>query len=234
MRALEQAVLLRTRMREISAAQEYEQHAAALDDKRKALERLGNTLQSSVGSAEVLVVNECLGIAKLPSPDAASVQIHQTIASFAQDASSLTRGNGFSMLCRRVEQLAIGISATVSERWAEEVKTVPKASGTLLTQIEKIRSQEPKVRQLRTLVAQLQDLCSATPAKQEDWDEYQQLRNAVSSGIEMLGESNFPAAVLEFCVAAQADGAHLSLLTDEVREWLKTNEMIEELRYRFK
>jgi hypothetical protein len=234
MKALEQAVLLRRRMRDISAAQEHEQQAAALENKRKVLEQHRKMLQAAVEAADILVRNECLGFAGLPSADDAKEQIRKTIASFAQDPSSLTRERSFSTLCGRVEKLASGISAAVTEHWIAEVKTVPKASDALLTQIEKIRIQEPKVRQLRALIAQLHSLCRIPPAKQEDWAEYQQVRKAVASGIEMLGESNFPAAVLEFCVAAQAQGAHLSLLTDEVREWLEENEMIEELRYRFK
>ena len=68
----------------------------------------------------------------------------------------------------------------------------------------------------------------------EAWKTYCGLKEQLTTQIQAFTTDHFPKAVLDFCIAAQSEGARLDMLTDEVRDWFEANKMLDSLRYRLK
>jgi hypothetical protein len=232
--AHDRASVLRKRIAEIKDAQKFEKHAAALEDKRRALETSGSDLQSAVAPARVLVKNQCLKPDLLPDPQKLDDALKKIIEGFTDDPGSITKGRNFTTLCGHLETTANDLREVTMGAWKKEVSAAPKTNDSLLDKIAQLRGQHTDVEQLRIAAVELAEASMKPPDDQNGWTNYQALVQRVKEKVEKLSAEHFPKSVLDFCIAAQSNGAQLSMLTDEVSAWLTENGMLDDLRYRFR
>ena len=234
MKAHERASVLRRRVAEIKEAKKFEKHAEALEDKRQALESYRSKLQAAVESAAVLVKNGCLKSDALPDPQKLDEALESIVEAFTDDLGSITRGRNFTTLSGHLETITEELRGGTTRAWKEEVSTAPKINESLLSMIGQLRDQRTAVGELRIASAELADVSKTPPANQTEWTDYRKLKNFVKEKVAELNADHFPKSVLEFCIAAQSEGAQLSMLTEDVRAWLEENDMLDDVRYRFK
>jgi hypothetical protein len=233
MKASDRAQMLRARVVEISSAREHEKDAHALEDKRKSLEKYRDALRSAVDSAAVLVRNRCLEPPTLPDPNVLIDALTKITEAFASDSAAITKGRNFTQLCKYLEALIDQLADSTKSAWKQEVSSAPKTNDNLLSKISKLPGKARAVEELRTANTQLADATKRAPTNQEEWALYQELSESVGKKVELLSADNFPKPVLDFCIASQSsEGARLSMLTDDVRDWLDEHGMLDDVRYR--
>ena len=220
------------RLETVQEAQKYEKEAEDLQNKLDLLSQRRRKLGSAIDQAIVPVNNSALAPRRLPDMEKTR-QVLQTVSdAFVGSARSLTSGRNFTTLQRNIDKLADSIGEQSATAWKEHTKTVPRVNETLLRRIEQIRSQTAAVNRIRYAVADLKRSTGAVPTTQEAWNVYVQARQKVEEQLRQLNPDQFPQAVLDFCRAAQGEGATLDMLTDDVRTWLEEQGMLGNLRYR--
>lgn len=235
MKASDRARALRARVVEIGLARKHEKDAHVLEDKRDTLEKSRGALQTAVDSAAVLVRNRCLESDALPDSNKLEDALSKITEAFDGDSAAITQGRNFTQLCKYLESTTERLSESTKAAWKAEVSTAPKTNETLLANIAKLRGQRLVVDELREDNAKLVEATRRAPINQEEWARYQELSKSVGKKVELLSADNFPKPVLDFCIASQSSsGARLSMLTDDVRDWLAKNGMLDDVRYRLK
>jgi hypothetical protein len=234
MKASDRVGQLRQRIGEIGEAEKYAHSAGALESARGELETHRRALESLVRTARVLVKNRSLDPSSLPTAKKLEDFLKKTTEAFAQEPTSITKGRTFTALGGYLDETIKKLTDVLKEAWRQEVATAPKTNDALLNKIALLRGKATVVRQLRNAAANLAEASKRLPADEDEWLNYQTLRKLVEEQVRALGTTQFPKAALDFCIAAQSDGADLSALTDEVRLWLEEQGLLSDLRYRFR
>jgi hypothetical protein len=233
MKALERAHQIASRLGEVDAARQYTHEAQALQNKLELLRELRVTLRARVETAAVLVDGKVLDSAKLPNVGQMRDSLAKLAEAFAGDTRTLTSGRLFTTLTRHLESATQVISEATAAAWKDVTSAAPKTNEKLLGRIEQIPSLADSVRKLREAVSEFTSAIRTPPASQVAWNRYAELRARVADLVGGLNTDRFPEPVLEFWKLAQSrDGAPLDLLTPEVQQWLKENQMYDDLRLR--
>jgi hypothetical protein len=233
MRASTRAAELRQRIVGIKDAEKYALDANAFEHVRAELQHHRTALQPAIVTVKVLVANERLDASDLPPTRKLDDSVKKITEAFAAEPGSITKGRGLGTVLAQLEAVRKEMAVACDQAWKVELSTAPKTNETLLAQIAKVRGQADVVRQLRAATSQLAQVSARPPRDAEEWLRYQTLRRSVEEQVKALSTTQFPKAVLEFCIAAQSEGATVSMLTDEVRAWLESHGMVGDLRYRF-
>ena len=116
--------------------------------------------------------------------------------------------------------------------WKQYVETKnPVINEELLNVLSRINAFKSTVEKVRKLNSKIEEMKSTLPENQSDIDNFLSIIHSLNETWQKLGSDNVPGEVLEFLKAAVSPrGADLNLLTDEVRVWLKMNDVIHSFR----
>lgn len=232
MNALERAQQLAARLGEFDEARKYRKEAEALHSMLVLLNQQRTALQAAIAMAVVLVNNGALDASTLPAVGNAKKSVTKIADAFNGDPRTLTSGRGFSNLLRSLEKTAESVTEVTTTAWVRITSTIPRSSQKLLSRIEEIRSQTKAVQQLKAAATELATSTKAPPSTQEQWDTYAERRRQVEELARAVNADGYSPAVLDFYKKAQGEGAPLSMLTPEVKEWLEQNNIYDDLRLR--
>jgi hypothetical protein len=233
MNILDRAKELRSHVSQIKDAHRFSLDATVLEDKRQALVRYRSKLQNVVTTTGILVEHGCVKPEMLPDPIKLREALNRVIEAFNTDAVSIAKGRNFTTLTGQFEKTTKEISDANVVAWEKEVGKAPTPNEALLDMVAQLPGQSTVVTELRTAYANLAEVSEKPPATPSDWAHFQTRLQLVIKQNEELNPDGFPRPVLDFCRAAQSsNGAQLSMLTDEVRNWLEEHNMIDNLRYR--
>lgn len=232
MNALQRAQQLAVRLSEVEQARKYEKEAEALQGMLVLLRQQRAALQAAIATAAVLVSNGALDASTLPAVGSAKESVTKVAGPFEGDHRTLTSGRSFTNLLRSLEKTAAMVTEVTTAAWQSISSTIPRPNQKLLSRVEEIRSHAKAVQRLRAAAAELATTAKAAPSTQEQWDTYAEQRRQVEELDRAMSVDGFPQAVLEFCKKAQGEGAPLSMLTPEVKDWLEQNNIYDDLRLR--
>ncbi|PRP96527.1 hypothetical protein ENSA5_36030 [Enhygromyxa salina] len=233
MTALERAKRLREQLELSKDDAKHHDDAKALEQMRAVLEQLRTQLLEQLTTASLLVTKEVFDAAAMPALDKLQKSVRDNISAFDGTSQSLRKSRRITTLEKRAKKVIGTLEEALTEAWANEFASAPSPQMQLLGQIEKVPGQAELVARIRAANTQLQSFRSTVPTHEETWTRYLHVRDDLEVLLANLGAEAFPASALAFCKAAQAGGASVDMLTDEVREWLEQHELLDSLRIRF-
>lgn len=216
------------RLRNAEKAKAGVEEAQALDRLHKELAAASKPVHDACTKAKVLVQ---AGVPVTPPADVAKQK--QVVASVAErfrekpTAATLKHGKRWPALMAALEEAAHSMDASLKVAWSMYVGSNLFA-GPPPEEEERSLARTPKNGQLleryRRLFRQFSDLRSLVPATPE---AITHLRTLSAELAAIQFERAVPTAVRLFLEATSTTtGAGLNLLTDEVRQWLITNELL--------
>ncbi len=88
------------------------------------------------------------------------------------------------------------------------------------------------VRKIREAHSELLRVSEGRPKSDDAWTTFRSARKSFRKAVDELDGKNIPKAVLDFWRTASGQGAPLDAMTDEVRSWLRDNDLLGNVRYR--
>lgn len=137
-------------------------------------------------------------------------------------------------LTNRVKSLAIAANRSIEEAWRRFVaENAPSGSDEVLDALGKLPQMRAGVARIRQCRQKVVTLAATVPA--DPVSAIEQLRGLVAehgSAWAELTAASVPPSVLQFLRACAADGAPVTMLTKEVRDWLEARELLGSFRIR--
>ena len=120
----------------------------------------------------------------------------------------------------------------LSEAWRRyRNQNRPSTNNEILNLLDKVSAFKPTVERIRSLDLQIRESHSI-PQSIEDFEKVDRLIEQLKQCWDRLDADEVPEAVLRFLRVAANEGATLSLLTPEVKDWLTKHNLIDCLRIR--
>jgi hypothetical protein len=214
--AAKEAEIVRTR------ADQLEQVAALLAHARDALSRFaaaGVMIEFAPAHADDL------------SEKAKALRV---IAAEAPVALAVPPFNFTHEFTNRLRGIATGADTAIRERWRHFItENSPGGSDEVLDALGKLPQLRAGVTQIRQCRQKIQALSAAPPA--DPVQAVAQLRALVAehqAAWATLTTDNLPRTVILFLQACAGDGAPVTALTEEVRDWLEARNLLGSLRIR--
>lgn len=134
----------------------------------------------------------------------------------------------------RLRSLAIAANRSIEDGWRRFVdENAPRGSEEVLEALCKLPQMRAGVARIRHFRQKITTLAATVPA--DPVSAIEQLRGLVAdhgSAWEELTADSVPPSVLQFLRACAADGAPITTLTKEVRDWLEARELLSSFRIR--
>ena len=233
MTALERTKRLREQLEHGKNDAKYRDDAKGLEAMRVVLEELRSRLQVQLTTARLLVDKGVFDVAAMPALDKLHKSVSDNIAAFDETPQSLRNSRRFTTLEKRAKKVIEALDAALAKAWASEFASAPSPQMQLLAQIEKVPGQAASVAAIRATNTRLQSFRNTVPTEEQDWGTYRNVRDDLEALLGNLDADAFPPEALAFCKAAQAGGASIDMLTDDVSEWLEQHGLLDGLRIRF-
>lgn len=132
----------------------------------------------------------------------------------------------------RIKQLQKALEEQLSEAWRRyRNQNRPSTNNEILNLLDKVSAFKPTVERIRSLDLQIRESHSI-PQSIEDFEKVDRLIEQLKQCWDRLDADEVPEAVLHFLRVAANEGATLSLLTPEVKDWLTKHNLIDCLRIR--
>lgn len=132
----------------------------------------------------------------------------------------------------RIKQLQKALEEQLSEAWRRyRSQKMPSTNHEILNLLDKVSAFKPTVQRIRSLDLQIRE-SNSIPQDSEDFEKVDRLIEQLKQCWDGLNADEVPEAVLRFLRVAANEGATLSLLTPEVKDWLAKNRLIDSLRIR--
>ena len=120
----------------------------------------------------------------------------------------------------------------LSEAWRRyRNQNRPSTNNEILNLLDKVSAFKPTVERIRSLDLQIRESHSI-PQSIENFEKVDRLIEQLKQCWDRLDADEVPEAVLRFLRVAANEGATLSLLTPEVKDWLTKHNLIDYLRIR--
>ncbi|MCC3490242.1 MULTISPECIES: hypothetical protein [unclassified Microcoleus] len=132
----------------------------------------------------------------------------------------------------RIEQLQNSLREQLNQSWqCYRNQNKPSTNNEILNLLDKVSAFKPTVQRIRSLDWHIQE-SNSIPQSIEDFEKVDRLIEQLKQCWDGLNADEVPEAVLRFLRVAANEGATLSLLTPEVKDWLAKNRLIDSLRIR--
>ena len=132
----------------------------------------------------------------------------------------------------RIKQLQKALEEQLSEAWRRyRNQNRPSTNNEILNLLDKVSAFKPTVQGIRSLDLQIRE-SNSIPQSIEDFEKVDRLIEQLKQCWDRLDADEVPEAVLHFLRVAANEGATLSLLTPEVKDWLTKHNLIDCLRIR--
>jgi|GEM_PF-1503177 len=226
----EECKKLRTQLEEVAQAEERKNVVEQLETRHTELLALRETVQTVTNSLNA-ITSRCKIVGKLDSSKCLE-RVQKIRESLSTDPLSLTKGKDFSYMKKAFEKFTEDGSAAAVETWEQYM---PKARPTVdMNQVAQAEQQEAfksKASQLRSRAKYAEQIGKRPPASTEDLSVLEATWEDIRKMIAELPAVADDPIVQEFLKAANSrTGASLELLTEEVRRWLKENNVTDKYR----
>jgi hypothetical protein len=134
----------------------------------------------------------------------------------------------------RLRGLAVAANKSIEESWSRfVVENTPSGSDDVLEDLGKLPQMRAGVTRIRQCRQKITALAAAVPGDPASAiEQLRELSAEHGSAWAELTADSVPPSVLQFLRACAADGAPVTALTDEVRGWLESRELIGSFRVR--
>jgi len=226
----EECKKLRTQLEEVAKAEERKNVVEQLEARRTELLVLRETVLTVTNSLKA-IASRCKIVGKLDSSKCLE-RVQKIRESLSTDPLSLTKGKDFLYMKKAFEKFTEDGSAATVETWEQYM---PKARPTVdMNQVAQAEQQEAcksKASQLRSRAKYAEVIGKRPPASAEDLSVLESTWEDIRKMIAELPAVADDPIVQEFLKAANSrTGASLELLTEEVRKWLKENNVANKYR----
>lgn len=124
---------------------------------------------------------------------------------------------GFTGLCGLLD-------SKLRTEWENYVmENNPAAKSELLYVLGRLPTFAATVSKIKRLSEQIMSMKQHLPKDKEDIKDFEKKVEELKLAWQKIGSDEVPKGVLQFLQGAVSGGAHLNLLTDEVRQWLALN-----------
>lgn len=131
-----------------------------------------------------------------------------------------------------VNQLQKALREQLTQAWGlYRIQKMPSTNQEVLKVLDKVSAFKPAIQRIRTLDLQIRE-SNSIPESLEDFEKVDRLIDQLKQCWDKLDADEVPEAVLDFLRIAANEGATLSLLTPEVKDWLTKHGLIDALRIR--
>ncbi|MBE9163160.1 hypothetical protein [Tychonema sp. LEGE 06208] len=145
------------------------------------------------------------------------------------DNQNFNNKNSFNS---KVNQLQNALREQLSHAWRlYRTEKMPSTNQEFLKVLDKVSAFKPTIQRIRYLELQIQG-SNSIPESLEDFEKVDRLIEQLKQCWDRLDADEVPEAVLNFLRIAANEGATLSLLTPEVKDWLTKHDLIDSLRIR--
>lgn len=145
------------------------------------------------------------------------------------DNQNFNNKNSFNS---KVNQLQNALREQLSHAWGlYRTEKMPNTNKEFLKVLDKVSAFKPTIQRIRYLELQIQG-SNSIPESFEDFEKVDRLIEQLKQCWDRLDADEVPEAVLNFLRIAANEGATLSLLTPEVKDWLTKHDLIDSLRIR--
>lgn len=226
----EECKKLRAQLEEVAQAEERENVVEQLESRRTELFALRESVISVTNSLKAMSSRTEI-VGKL-DPTKAIERVQKIREALMTDPLSITKGRDFSNMKKAFEKFAEDSSAAAEATWELYMpKARPSVDTNQLAQAEQQKDFATIALQLKTRAKYAEKIGKKPPA---DEDEFLEIESAWADIRQMISELPDVAddpKVQKFLKAANSQcGASIDLLTDEVRAWLRDNNVAEKYR----
>jgi len=155
-------------------------------------------------------------------------------AKFHEDPQWIIDNDNFNnkIFTPAVNQLQKALREQLSHAWGlYRTEKMPSTNQEVLKVLDKVSAFKPAIQRIRHLDLQIQE-SNSIPQSSEDFEKVDRLIEQLSQCWDSLDADDVPEAALCFLRVAANQGATLSLLTPEVKDWLTKHGLIDALRIR--
>jgi hypothetical protein len=132
----------------------------------------------------------------------------------------------------RVKDLQKALKEQLNQAWLlYRTQKMPNTDSEILNLLDKVSEFKRSIQQIRNLDLQIQQ-SNSIPESSEDFEKVDRLIEQLNQCWDKLDADEVPEAALCFLRVAANQGAALSLLTPEVKDWLTKHGLIDALRIR--
>lgn len=226
----EECKKIRAQLEEVAQAEERENVVEQLESRRTEL----LTLRESV----ILVTNSLKAISSRTEivgkldPTKAIERVQKIREALMTDPLSITKGREFSNMKKAFEKFAADGIAVAVATWEQYIpKARPTVDTNQLAQAAQQKDFATIAMQLKTTVKYAEKICKKLPSNEEEFLEIESAWADIRRMISQLPDVTNDPKVQEFLKAANSQsGASIELLTEEVRAWLRQNNVTEKYR----
>lgn len=155
-------------------------------------------------------------------------------AKFQEDPEWIIDNKNFNnkIFTSAVNQLQKALREQLSHAWGlYRTEKMPNTNQEVLNVLDKVSAFKPAIQRIRTLDLQIRE-SKPIPESLEDFAKVDRLIEQLKQCWDKLDADEVPEAALRFLRVAANEGATLSLLTPEVKDWLTKHGLIDALRIR--
>jgi hypothetical protein len=143
-----------------------------------------------------------------------------------------SRNFGKTSFYSKVEQLQNALREQLGQAWRSyRTQKMPSTNNEILNLLDQVSDFKQTVQRIRSLDLQIQQL-NSFPQSSEDFERVDRLIEQLKQCWDSLNADEVPEVALRFLKVAANQGAPLSLLTPEVKDWLTKHGLIDSLRIR--
>jgi len=192
-------------------------------------------LKQALDYAEVMPISESLVHDTFKDIELAKQHYNLVSNSYDdKDPDTLTLGKNFEKLMTVTEKLHTVIEDSASATWntLKSERGTSNLGHTILDNLKQIPSLTATITQIRRLEKEITGMLQ--PSTQEEFLQFEEFSKELANMEGSLEHESIPESVMTFFRQVQStDGASVSLLTDEVLDWLEHNDMKQGIRIRF-
>lgn len=155
-------------------------------------------------------------------------------AKFQEDPEWIIDNENFNnkIFTSAVNQLQKALREQLTQAWwLYRIEKMPNTNQEVLNVLDKVSAFKSTIQRIRTLDLQIRE-SNSIPESSEDFAKVDRLIEQLKQCWDKLDADEVPEAVLDFLRVAANEGATLSLLTPEVKDWLTKHGLIDALRIR--
>jgi hypothetical protein len=216
---------------------ELQKYAKNLQGFQSRQEEIAKAVSGTIPLVQALRVFRQRGIADInltQKTDALLAIITEAEAKFQENPEWIieTRNFGKTSFYSKVEQLQNVLREQLGQAWRSyRTQKMPSTNNEILNLLAQVSAFQLTVQRIRSLDLQIQQL-NSFPQSSEDFERVDRLIEQLKQCWDSLNADEVPEAALRFLKVAANQGAPLSLLTPEVKDWLTKHGLIDSLRIR--
>jgi hypothetical protein len=216
---------------------ELQKYAKNLQGFQSRQEEIAKAVSGTIPLVQALRVFRQRGIADInltQKTDALLAIITEAEAKFQENPEWIieTRNFGKTSFYSKVEQLQNVLREQLGQAWRSyRTQKMPSTNNEILNLLDQVSDFKQTVQRIRSLDLQIQQL-NSFPQSSEDFERFDRLIEQLKQCWDSLNADEVPEVALRFLKVAANQGAPLSLLTPEVKDWLTKHSLIDSLRIR--